>query len=123
MIHIAVRGFGTVGAGVARSCRPTAALLEKRLGEAVALKYILDIRDFPDSPFGALVVHDFETIVNDPEVDVVVETIGGTGVAYEYTRRALQAGKHVDHLNKELMATPGAETAGAGRREKHQLSV
>ncbi len=66
----------------------------------MALKYILDIRDFPDSPFGELVVHDFETIVNDPEVDVVVETIGGTGVAYEYTRRALQAGKHSGHLQQ-----------------------
>ena len=107
MIHIAVMGFGTVGAGVAEILQTNGALLEKRLGEAVALKYILDIRDFPDSPFGALVVHDFETIVNDPEVDVVVETIGGTGVAYEYTRRALQAGKHVVTSNKELVATPG----------------
>ena len=119
MIHIAVMGFGTVGAGVAEILQTNGALLEKRLGEAVALKYILDIRDFPDSPFGALVVHDFETIVNDPEVDVVVETIGGTGVAYEYTRRAQTCG----HLQQGTGGHSGAETAGAGRREKHQLSV
>ena len=109
MIQIAVMGFGTVGAGVEEILQTTGALLEKRLGEAVALKYILDIRDFPDSPFGALVAHDFETIVNDPELDVVVETIGGAGVAYEYTRRALLAGKHVVTSNKELVATRGRE--------------
>ena len=109
MIQIAVMGFGTVGAGVAEVLQTNGALLEKRLGEAVALKYILDIRDFPDSPFGALVAHDFETIVNDPELDVVVETIGGAGVAYEYTRRALLAGKHVVTSNKELVATRGRE--------------
>ena len=109
MIQSAVMGFGTVGAGVAESLQTNGALLEKRLGEAVALKYILDIRDFPDSPFGALVAHDFETIVNDPELDVVVETIGGAGVAYEYTRRALLAGKHVVTSNKELVATRGRE--------------
>ena len=107
MIQIAVMGFGTVGAGVAEVLQTNGALLEKRLGEAVALKYILDIRDFPDSPFGALVAHDFETIVNDPELDVVVETIGGAGIAYEYTRRALLAGKHVVTSNKELVATRG----------------
>lgn len=109
MIQIAVMGFGTVGAGVAEVLQTNGALLEKRLGEAVALKYILDIRDFPDSPFGALVAHDFETIVNDPELDVVVETIGGAGIAYEYTRRALLAGKHVVTSNKELVATRGRE--------------
>lgn len=109
MIQIAVMGFGTVGAGVAEILQTNGVLLEKRLGEAVALKYILDIRDFPDSPFGALVAHDFETIVNDPELDVVVETIGGAGVAYEYTRRALLAGKHVVTSNKELVATRGRE--------------
>lgn len=109
MIQIAVMGFGTVGAGVAEVLQTNGALLEKRLGEAVALKYILDIRDFPDSPFGTLVAHDFETIVNDPELDVVVETIGGAGIAYEYTRRALLAGKHVVTSNKELVATRGRE--------------
>lgn len=109
MIQIAVMGFGTVGAGVAEVLQTNGALLEKRLGEAVALKYILDIRDFPDSPFGALVAHDFEIIVNDPELDVVVETIGGAGIAYEYTRRALLAGKHVVTSNKELVATRGRE--------------
>lgn len=107
MINIAVLGFGTVGAGVAEVLRKNGALIAERLGEEVQLKYILDIRDFPDSFFGSLVVHDFSVIENDPEVAVVVETIGGAKAAYDYTRRALAAGKHVVTSNKELVATQG----------------
>ena len=109
MIKFAVMGFGTVGAGVAEILQKNSALLEARLGEPIDLKYILDIRDFPDSPFSNRVVHDFETIVNDEEVDVVVETIGGAKVAYDYTKRALLAGKHVVTSNKELVAIHGCE--------------
>lgn len=109
MIKFAVMGFGTVGAGVAEILQKNSALLEERLGEPIDLKYILDIRDFPDSPFSNRVVHDFETIVKDEEVDVVVETIGGAKVAYDYTKRALLAGKHVVTSNKELVATHGCE--------------
>jgi len=75
----------------------------------VELKYILDIRDFPESPFGHLVVHDFGVIERDPEMQVVVETIGGARVAYEFTKRALLAGKSVVTSNKELVATHGYE--------------
>ena len=109
MINVAVMGFGTVGAGVAEVLQTNGALIEQRLGEPVRLKYILDIRDFPDSPFADRVIHDFDTIVNDPEVDVVAETIGGARIAYEYTKRALSAGKHVVTSNKELVATHGCE--------------
>lgn len=109
MIKFAVMGFGTVGAGVAEILQKNSALLEARLGEPIELKYILDIRDFPDSPFSNRVVHDFETIVNDEEVDVIVETIGGAKVAYDYTKRALLAGKHVVTSNKELVAIHGCE--------------
>lgn len=109
MLTIAVLGFGTVGAGVAEVLQTNGALIGQRLGEPVQLKYILDIRDFPDSPFVDRVIHDFDLIVNDPEVDVVAETIGGAKVAYEYTRRALLAGKHVVTSNKELVAAHGCE--------------
>ena len=109
MVKVAVLGFGTVGAGVADVLYMNALLMEKRLGQKIELKYVLDIRDFPDSPYAELVIHDFETIVNDPEVSVVVETIGGAKIAYEYTKRALLAGKHVVTSNKELVATKGVE--------------
>ena len=82
MISVAVMGFGTVGAGVAEVLQTNAALIEKRLGEGIQVKYILDIRDFPDSPFADRVIHDFDTILQDPEISVIVETIGGTKVAY-----------------------------------------
>lgn len=109
MIKIAVLGFGTVGAGVAEVLQVNSALIEKRLGDQIELKYVLDIRDFPDSPFGKLVIHDYAVIENDPEINVVVETIGGAKIAYEYTKRALAAGKHVVTSNKELVATRGYE--------------
>ena len=117
MIHFAVLGFGTVGAGVAEVFQTNGALIQQRLGEPVQLKYILDIRDFSDSPLADKEIHDFETIVNDPEVDVVVETIGGARVAYEYTKRALMAGKHVVTSNKELVAVHGCELLGIAKEK------
>ena len=109
MINIAVMGFGTVGAGVADVFEMNGALIAQRLGEPVYVKYILDVRDFPDSPFAGRVVHDLEVILNDPAVEIVVETIGGAKVAYDYTKRALAAGKHVVTSNKELVGTKGCE--------------
>ena len=109
MINIAVMGFGTVGAGVADVFEMNGALIAQRLGEPVYVKYILDVREFPDSPFAGRVVHDFDVILNDPAVEIVVETIGGAKVAYDYTKRALAAGKHVVTSNKELVATKGCE--------------
>ena len=117
MINVAVMGFGTVGAGVAEVIATNGALIEKRLGERINLKYVLDIRDFPDSPFAEKIIHDFEVIVNDPEIDIVAETIGGAKIAYEYTKRALQAGKHVVTSNKELVATKGSELLEIAREK------
>ena len=117
MIRVAVMGFGTVGAGVAEVLRMNGALIQERLGEPVELKYILDIRDFPDSPFADRVIHDFETILQDQSVDILVETIGGAKVAYDYTKRALLAGKHVVTSNKELVATHGCELLKIAREK------
>ena len=109
MAKIAIMGFGTVGAGVAEVARMNQDSIAANLGEEVYVKYILDVRDFPDSPYADRMIKDFSIIENDPEVEVVVETIGGARVALEFTRRALLAGKHVVTSNKELVATYGRE--------------
>ena len=109
MAQIAIMGFGTLGSGLAEVARVNQDEIAARLGEAVEVKYILDIRDFPDSPDADKFIKDFTIIENDPEVEVVVECIGGTKVAQEFTRRALQAGKHVVTANKELVATFGKD--------------
>ena len=107
MINVAILGFGTVGSGVADVLTMNAASIEKKVGQAVNLKYILDVRDFPDSPYQGCFVKDFSVIENDPELDIVVETIGGARIALEFTQRALKAGKSVVSSNKELVATHG----------------
>ena len=109
MAKVAVLGFGVVGSGVAEVLRRNGAHIGQKLHSSVELKYILDLRDFPDSPFSHMVIHDFSIIENDPEIEVVVETIGGAGIAKEYTLRALRAGKSVVTSNKELVAEHGYE--------------
>jgi homoserine dehydrogenase len=109
MLKVAILGFGVVGSGVAEVIEKNNENISKNVGEKVSVKYILDVRDFPGSPFQNLVVHDFDLILNDPEVQIVVEVIGGTKPAYEFTKKALLAGKHVVTSNKELVATCGAE--------------
>ena len=109
MLHIAIMGFGTVGAGVAEVVRMNTASIAEKTGEEVNVKYILDVRDFPDSPYADKMIKDFAILESDPEVEVVVESIGGAKVALEFTRRALQTGKHVVTSNKELVATHGKE--------------
>lgn len=109
MINVALLGFGTVGSGTAEVLDINRAQIESYTGQPVTVKYILDRRDFPDSPYGALIVHDFGVILNDPTVTVVAEMIGGVGAAYSFTRDALCAGKHVVTSNKELVARHGTE--------------
>ncbi len=109
MINVAILGFGTVGSGVAEVLRTNEKLIDQRTGETVRLKYIVDIRDFPDSPYASCFTKDFATVENDPEVNIVVETIGGKGVALDFTTRALKAGKSVISSNKELVAMHGYE--------------
>ena len=83
--------------------------IEAHIGEEINIKYILDLREFPDSPFGKLVVHDFNTILNDPEVSVVAEMMGGSHPAYDFTKALLEAGKSVVTSNKEVVSTFGVE--------------
>lgn len=109
MVNVAILGFGTVGSGVAEVINENAKSIAANAGEEIRVKYIVDIREFPDSPFAALMTKDFGKVENDPEVSVVVETIGGATIAYEYTKRSLLAGKSVVTSNKELVATRGHE--------------
>ena len=109
MAKIAILGFGTVGSGVLEVCRRNAASIARRAGEPVEVKYILDVRDFSSSPDAALFVKDLDTILADPEVRAVVETIGGTKFSYPYVRRCLESGRSVCTSNKEMVATYGAE--------------
>ncbi|MBQ9151099.1 MAG: homoserine dehydrogenase [Clostridia bacterium] len=109
MIHIALLGFGVVGSGTAEVLTQNKSIIEKKIGQPINIKYILDLREFPDSPFGSLVVHDFNTIVNDPEVSVVAEMMGGSHPAYDFTMACLRAGKSVVTSNKEVVANFGTE--------------
>ena len=109
MKQIAVIGFGVVGGGVVSLIDENASYIREAVGEDVYVKYILDLRDFPDSPYGDRVIHDVEMIFADPEVSLVVETMGGVHPAREFSLRALSCGKHVITSNKELVAKHGAE--------------
>ena len=109
MANFAIMGFGTVGSGVAEVLRMNGESIARKLGEPLNLKYILDVRDLSATPYAKQAVKDFAVLENDPELDVVVESIGGAKVALEFTRRALLAGKHVVTSNKELVATHGKE--------------
>jgi len=109
MIQIAILGFGVVGSGTAEVLTENQKLIAERLHEEVSIKYILDLREFPDHPLGDRVVHDINVILNDPEVVLVAEMMGGAHPAYDFTCAALRAGKHVVTSNKEVVATFGVE--------------
>ena len=109
MIRIAILGLGTVGSGTADLLTSHKDIFAARVGDEVDIKYILDIRDLPDSPYHDLIVHDYSRILEDDEVQLVAEVIGGLHPAYEFTRQALEKGKHVVTSNKELVATHGDE--------------
>ena len=93
MAKFAIMGYGTLGSGLAHVADVNHDSIMEKVGEEIAVKYILDIRDFENNPYQDLMIKDFSIIENDPEVEVVVETIGGSKVALEFTRRALLAGK------------------------------
>ena len=109
MINIAVLGYGTVGSGVVEVINTNHESINKRAGDEINIKYVLDLRDFPGDPVEKVLVHDYEVIVNDPEVDIVVEVMGGIEPAYTFVKRALQAGKSVSTSNKALVAKHGSE--------------
>lgn len=109
MVNIAVLGYGTVGSGVVEVICTNHESINKRAEEEINIKYVLDRRDFPGDPVEDVLVHDYEVIVNDPEVDIVVEVMGGIEPAYTFVKRALEAGKSVCTSNKALVAKHGPE--------------
>ena len=109
MVQVAIMGYGTIGSGVAEILAQNAEQIKHGCGQDVALKYVLDLRDFPGSPVEDKIVHDFQVIEQDPEVSVVVETMGGLNPAYPFVKASLLAGKHVVTSNKALVAAHGTE--------------
>ena len=109
MVNVAILGFGTVGSGVAEVMEENALSISHNALDELRVKRIVDVRDFPGNPFSSMVTRDFSEVENDPDIKIVVETIGGIGVAYDYTKRCLLAGKSVVTSNKELVATHGHE--------------
>ena len=115
MIQIAIMGLGTVGTGVAKVVAENARQIERKLGEPLQVKAIL-VRHFKDGPYRQLMTDDFTKIEEDDAIRVVVETIGGVEAAYEYTKRALNAGKHVVTANKQLVAEKGCELLALAKK-------
>ncbi len=109
MTKVAVMGYGTVGAGVVEVLTMNKEVITRRVGAPIEVTHILDLRDFPGTDIEHLVTHDFNDILNDDQVDIVVETMGGLKPAYDFSKQALLAGKHVCTSNKELVAEHGVE--------------
>lgn len=109
MVEIAVLGYGTVGSGVVEVLTKHAESIAQRAKEPIHIKYILDLRDFPGNPFADRFVKSFDTILNDPEVKIVVEAMGGLHPAFEFEKCCLENGKSVVTSNKELVAAKGAD--------------
>lgn len=109
MVQVAIMGYGVVGSGVAEILQTHKKSLEKKAQEEIGIKYILDLRDFPGDPLADKFTKSFDDILNDGEVSIVVETMGGLTYAYQYVKSLLESGKSVVTSNKELVAAKGAE--------------
>ncbi len=109
MINVAVLGYGTVGSGVVEVIESNKKQMNKKTMQEMNVKYILDLREFPGDPYENKVIHDVDIIMNDPEVSIVCETMGGTGAAYKFTKMALEKGKSVCTSNKAMVAAHGPE--------------
>lgn len=118
-MQIAIMGYGVVGSGVAEVLIRNHDSIVRRSGkDSMQLKYILDLKDFPDDPLSDRMIKDFDRILNDPEISIVVETMGGLHPAYEFVRSLLETGKSVVTSNKELVASKGAELLRIARENR-----
>ena len=117
MIKIAILGYGTIGSGVVEVLDTNRESIAKRAGDEIEVKYILDLRDFPGDPMEGKVIHDYGIIAEDPEIQVVVEAMGGVEPAYTFVKRALLAGKSVTTSNKALVAKHGAELIAIAKEQ------
>ncbi len=117
MMYAAIMGYGTIGSGVAEILEGSREKVAKGAGQEIALKYVLDLREFPDSPVADRIIHDFEKIEKDPQVRLVVEAMGGLNPAYPFVKACLNAGKHVATSNKALVAAHGTELLAIAREK------
>lgn len=117
MVNVAVLGYGTIGSGVVEVLQTNTEVIAQRAGEEIAVKYILDLRDFPGDPNGDKVIHDYDIIDKDEDIQVVVECMGGVEPAYTFVKRALLNGRSVATSNKELVAKHGAELIAIAREK------
>lgn len=117
MIKIAVMGYGTIGSGVVQVIETNQDSICRKIGEGIEVKYILDLRDFEGDPMQSRVVHDYKTIAEDPEVAIVVESMGGVEPAYTFVKAMLEAGKSVTTSNKALVAAHGADLIAAAKNK------
>ena len=115
MIKVAILGYGTVGSGVAEVLDTNCSEVAQSAGEEISLKYILDLREFPGDPHEKQVVHDVDVILNDPEIQVICETMGGIEPALTFEKKALMRGKSICTSNKELVAAYGPELVALAR--------
>lgn len=113
----AVMGYGTIGSGVVEVLNTNRDSIARRAGDEIEIKYVLDLRDFPGDPIQDKIVHDYQVIAQDPEVKIVVETMGGVEPAYTFVKAMLEAGKHVTTSNKALVADKGAELIALAREK------
>ena len=115
MIKAAILGYGTVGSGVYNVIKSNSHLVNERAGQDIEIKHVLDLRDFPGDPVESVLTHDFEDIINDDEVKIVIEVMGGINPAFDFTMRCLEEGKNVCTSNKELVAEHGLELMHTAR--------
>ena len=118
MVKVAIMGYGTIGSGVYEVLTGNRDKIAANVGQEVQVKYILDLRDFPGSPVEDKIVHDFQVIADDPEVQIVVETMGGLNPAYPFVKTCLEVGKNVVTSNKALVAAHGTELLAIAREKK-----
>lgn len=121
MIRVAVMGYGTIGSGVVEVLDINKNSIAKRAGEEIGVKYILDLRDFPGDPIQEKVVHDYKVIANDPEVQIVVETMGGVEPAYTFVKAMLGSGKTCDDLQQGARCGKGCGADCTRQGEKCQF--
>ena len=132
MIRVAVMGYGTIGSGVVEVLDINKNSIAKRAGEEIGVKYILDLRDFPGDPIQEKVVHDYKMIANDPEVQIVVETMGGVEPLvggrhmfsrFKHCKACRRRGKTCDDLQQGARCGKGCGADCTRQGEKCQFHV
>lgn len=118
MLNVGILGYGTVGSGVFEILTSSKDSISKRAGRDINVKYVLDLREFPEDVVEPVLVHEYSLIVNDPDVQIIVETMGGVHPAFEFVKEALEKGKSVCTSNKELVAKHGAELLEIAKEKK-----